>query len=339
MKIDGRQIAAEIKEELSIRFSFLKKKNIIPHLAVILIGTDSSSAAYVRQKQKVGEEIGVRVTLHSLSSHSKLNKLIQLVQSLNFNPAIHGIIIQRPVPINIDEDELNKLVFPEKDIDAFHPHSPFTPPISLAVLKILDSIYKYLAKPKVPISETSLPSKISDTTLLRHYATYDPNDKGPRVSEKFGTEDLHTKKYTDLSKIGGGLITWLKTKKFLIIGRGETGGKPIADTFGKINIPFKIAHSKTNNLKELCLSSDIIISAVGKSDIVRRDMITNKTILIGIGLHMEDKELKPDYDDKEITDKVAFYTPVPGGVGPVNVACLFANLLSAAELSLRVSNK
>ena len=139
MMIDGRLIASEIKLKLKKQIVSLKSKNITPHLAVILAGSDPSSHTYVRQKQKVGEEIGAKVTIHH---PSKLDKLVQLVQSLNTDPSVHGIIIQRPLPFDIPKHQLDQLVIPAKDVDGFHPDSPFTPPIALAVIEILKFIFK-----------------------------------------------------------------------------------------------------------------------------------------------------------------------------------------------------
>lgn len=124
---------------------------------------------------------------------------------------------------------------------------------------------------------------------------------------------------------------WLEKKKILVIGRGETAGKPIAEFLTKKKIKFKVAHSQTDNLKGLCLASGIILSCVGKPNIVRHDMVLPKTILIGVGLHPENERLAPDYNQDEISNIVTFYTPVPGGVGPVNVACLFENLMKAVN--------
>ena len=166
----------------------------------------------------------------------------------------------------------------EKDLDGFHPDSPFTPPVASAVVKILKWVYKGVRSSSNSRSDPEFPR-------------------------------------------------WLKDKKILIIGRGETGGKPVAQTLEKMGIRFIVAHSKTNNLKELCLTSDIIISCVGKPNIVRPQMVADYTILIGVGLHEENGKLQTDYNQHEIAEKVAYYTPVPGGVGPVNVIYLFENLL------------
>ena len=127
----------------------------------------------------------------------------------------------------------------------------------------------------------------------------------------------------------------LAEKKILIIGRGETAGRPIAKYLTKNKLPFTVAHSGTGDLKQLTLTSDIIISAVGKPNIVRHDMISEKTVLIGVGLHPENDHLATDYNQEEIAGKALFYTPVPGGVGPVNVAMLMENVIIAAEKSIQ----
>lgn len=266
MRIDGKLIAESIKEDLKERIEKLKEKGITPHLAVVLVGNDPSSVSYVNQKKKVGEEIGAVVSLYRLSQKVEL---LELVNLLNKDLSVHGIILQRPNPLHIPKEELDLLVVPKKDVDGFHPVSPFTPPIALAVLKILTSIFT---------------------------------------------------------------IDKIKTKKILIIGRGETGGKPIADTLKKMRIQFQVAHSKTEHIENLTKNADIIISCVGRPHILRHSILNKKTILIGVGMHPEEDKLKGDYDVDEVKDLVSAYTPIPGGVGPVNVACLFSNLLDATRL-------
>lgn len=292
MKIDGRLIASEIKLTLKEKIQSLGQRNIIPQLAVVLIGNDPASEVYVRQKLKVGEEIGVQVSLFSLqqskTGSDPVLELKSLIKKLNTDPLIHGIIIQRPVPINIPKEELDLMVLPQKDVDGFHPDSPFTPPIANAVLKILEYVEKDLcSNPK--------------SQLAQNYC------------EPF--------------------MPWLKKQKILVIGRGETAGRPIAQTLQKMGVNLEIAHSKTENMEKLCLASDILITCVGRPDIVRHNMVNSKTILIGVGLHQEEGKLKTDYYEEEVADRIAYFTPVPGGVGPVNVACLFENLIISCETS------
>ncbi|MCL4338168.1 bifunctional 5,10-methylenetetrahydrofolate dehydrogenase/5,10-methenyltetrahydrofolate cyclohydrolase [Patescibacteria group bacterium] len=279
MKIDGRKIAYGIKNSLKKQVNIILSQNISPHLAVIIVGKDKSSLAYVRQKQITGADIGVKVSVISFPDNLAQNKLFSEIDRLNQDRSVHGIIIQRPLPITVDNIKLDKAVTPQKDVDGFHKNSLFRPPIALAIMHILHNIFSTIK-----------------------------NDKNESFSG------------------------WLSKKKILVIGRGETGGKPIANYLMKNNLSITIAHSKTTDLKRACLTSEIIVSCVGKSNIVRHDMITNKTILIGVGLHPEDNKLRSDYDEAEIAQRAAFYTPVPGGVGPVNVACLFENLVKACKI-------
>lgn len=288
MKIDGKLISSEIKERLKKDVISLRQKGILPHLTVILIGNDPASLVYVNQKQKVAEEIGVKFSLFKEVGPRRPSgsDLIEKVNKLNSKKSVHGIIIQRPVPIDIEKDELDQMVVPAKDVDGFHPQSPFYPPVALAVLKILEWVEKDCCNnPNSPLKQN--------------------------YCQPFNS--------------------WLKEKKILIIGRGETAGRPIAETLKKKEAAFTVANSQTTNLKDLCLNSDIIISCVGKSNIVRHDMITNRTVLIGVGLHPEKGKLYTDYNQEEIESRTAYFTPVPGGVGPVNVACLFENLVRTVQ--------
>lgn len=292
MKIEGKLIASKITENLKKQIVNLRSKKIIPNLVVIFVGNDPASATYVKRKEILAKEIGVKISI--IRINPKLNQeatLKKLVQRLNQNASIHGVIIQRPVPLPITTQELNNLVVPAKDVDGLHPSTSFTPPVALAVTAILEYIF---LKPRIKLWTQK------------------------QVTAKFGV----SKK----------LLNCLQKRKILIIGRGETAGKPIADTLIKMGIKFTVAHSRTDNLIGLCLSSNIIISCVGKANIVRPDMVKNETILIGVGLHPENEKLQADYIQEEIAKKVAFYTPVPGGVGPVNVACLYLNLLQAAKI-------
>ena len=292
MRIDGKHIALEIKSKLKVQVEDLKSKGIFPHLFVILIGDDPASVTYVGQKQKVADEIGVKLSVIRKQRTKNKEQIINIVKKLNYDPLVHGIIIQRPLPLDIDKEELDKLVVPEKDVDGFHPNSPFTPPVASAVLKIIEWV-----------QTNSHPELVSGSTKMLKRIQHD--------------------KLT--------FTNWLKKQKILVIGRGETAGKPIADTLKKMGIPFTLAHSKTTNINELCLTSNIIISCVGRPNVVRHNMISSKTVLIGVGLHSENGKLQTDYNQEEIAGIASYYTPVPGGVGPVNVACLFENLITACK--------
>lgn len=280
MKIDGKIIASEILEGLKLK---IQKLDITPHLAIILIGDDPASVAYVRQKKIIGEQIGAKTTIYKLPSSTNANSVFQLLNDLNHLTAIHGIIIQRPIPTVINREKLNKAINPKKDVDGFHPKSRFEMPIVLAVLEILKEVPVHLR-----------------------------GGVAPRLSASGGAR--------------------LEGENIVVIGKGETGGKPIIQMLRKKGIEPIVIDSKTKNPEKLTKKADIIISAAGRANVIKPDMIKKRAILISIGLHKgTDSKLHGDYDAERIKHKASFYTPTPGGVGPINVAMLLKNLLSACE--------
>lgn len=276
MKIDGKEIAAEILSELKARVHELKEFEITPTLAIILIGDEEASKSYIKQKELKAGEIGASIRLFNFNTTITEDELLSLVNKLNDDDEIHGIIIQRPVPDHIDRDRISEAVNPEKDVDGFNPNSIFNAPVAEAVLQILERI-------------------------------------------------------TDMEKVNDFDI-WLKNQKIAIIGKGETAGGPTIRLFEKLGIKVNIIDSKTENPDEIINDSNIIISAVGKKNVVDPNKLRKEQILIGLGLFMgEDGKLNGDYIDTDAEGKVKFYTPTLGGVGPINVALLMENLVEAAE--------
>lgn len=280
MKIDGKEIALHIFENLMNRVKDLSEEGITPHLAVILVGDDESSKAYVRQKElKIGE-IGAAITIHRLDNTIRQEELIKLIDTLNHEPTVHGIIIQRPLPAHIDGDAITNATETNKDVDGFCTNSPFDPPIALAVWKILKEIHR-----KIPSSSEAMPE-------------------------------------------------WLKRQRIVILGKGKTAGLPITNYFKKMKITLVIIDSTTEHRDEPLSSADIIISAVGKRGVLSNREFKNESILIGVGMGKNDEgKLEGDYTEEEVVNKVGYYTTVPGGVGPVNVAMLLQNLVHAAEVN------
>ncbi len=262
MKIDGKQIAQKILDELKLKIQKLGKT---PHLAIILIGNDPASVAYVNQKKIKAELIGVKTTIKNFPSNTSTSTLLRTIQKFNNNNNIHGIIAQQPFSSHIDQEKIVNAITPRKDVDGFHLNSKFQPPIAQAVLEIL-------------------------------------------------------KPYS------------FQTKKIAVIGKGKTGGEPIIQAIKKMGINPTVVDSKTENPENLTKNADIIISAVGKSNVVKPNMLKKGVILISIGLHKgSDGKLHGDYNEEEIKNIASFYTPTPGGVGPVNVAMLLKNLITACE--------
>ncbi len=272
MKIDGREIANQILEDLKIRVAKLKTKNVFPHLYIILLSSDASSESYVKQKMLRAEEIGVKITLDRENPEISTKELLEKINNLNKDNLVHGIIVQRPLPQALTQEKIASAVLPEKDVDGFNPNSKFGVPVALAILKMLKTV--------------------------------------------------HPENFND----------WLHQQKICVIGKGITAGKPIVNLFKKLNIKNKIVDSKTNNRKEILKNSDIIISAVGKPDVFKSSEIKKGVILIGVGLHKEaDEKFHVDFNQEEIQNIVSFYSPTPGGAGPVNVAMLLKNLVEASE--------
>jgi len=275
MVVDGKQIAQGILDSLKKRVEELKEEGITPHLAVILIGDDESSKAYVRQKELKLHEIGGAITIHRFKNNFSELELLELISKLNNDPIVHGIIIQRPLPPHIDKNKVTSATAKEKDVDGFCNDTPFDAPVALAVWRILKEVYK----------------QIGD------------NDSS--------------------------LEEWMEAKNVVIIGKGQTAGMPIITFFDKKNLPVTIIDSKTENKSEIIRNADILISAVGKERVITNDMIKDGVILVGVGMGRGmDGKMHGDYVEEEVSIKAAFYTPVPGGVGPVNVAMLVSNLIN-----------
>jgi methylenetetrahydrofolate dehydrogenase (NADP+) / methenyltetrahydrofolate cyclohydrolase len=271
MKIDGKQIANEILEDLKIKVKKLKEKNITPHLAIILVGNNPASITYVNQKKIKAEQIGAKTTIINLPNDVSESELIEIIGQFNEDKSTHGIIVQQPLPQNINIETIVQSIDPKKDVDGFNSKSKFEMPIALAILEALKTI-------------SSPPPK-----------------------------------------------EWLRSKNIVIIGKGETGGKPIIESLQELGIKPLIIDSKTPNPELITKNADIIISAVGKANIIRPEMIKQNVILIGVGQHKENGKIIGDYPEEKIKNIVSFYTPTPGGVGPIDVSMLLKNLVAAAE--------
>ncbi len=306
MRIEGKKIAANIYKDLQDRVGELKKNGIVPRLTVILIGDNPASKAYVKQKQKWGECIGTKITVIKYPKSVTFAKLKQKILELNADQDNHAILIQRPLPKHLNAQKLELLINPQKDIDGFHPDSPYVLPLPLAVVKILEEIY-FSRHPE---------AKPKDLKILR-------------------------RAYTEQSRNAqnDSFQTWLRNQNIVIIGKGSTGGGPILKYFNKLNAyPIQI-DSKTISPGKLIKKADIVISAVGKPNSITSEKIKKNVIIIGVGIYRDsDGKLKGDYDEDYIAKKASYYTPTPGGVGPVNVAMLMDNLITATEKQVLKKN-
>lgn len=283
MKLNGQEIAGNLYKDLKKRVEKLAKKKVVPHLVVFLIGENPASVAYVTLKQKKAEEISAKVTILRYDTSITTKDLAEKVKLLNDDPYVQGILIQRPLPDQIDVEQLELLTNPEKDIDGFHPDSPYILPLPLAVVKILEEIY----------DESSL--------------------RGPKRRDD-------------------GFLVWLQSKNIVVIGKGPTGGGPVLEYLISLKVIPHIIDSKTKNPEALMKAADIVISCVGRPNVVKPEQLKKGVILISVGIFRnEQNKLSGDYVPAEIEEIASYYTPTPGGVGPVNVAMLMENLVTAAE--------
>jgi len=322
MRIDGKEIANKILLELKNRVETLKEKlfpadrnGIAPHLAIILVDKNPASLAYVNQKKLKGKIIGAKITVKRISQNITQAKLLKTIKQLNNDSNIHGIIVQRPLPPSINTNEISLAINLNKDVDGFHPNSKFQPPITLAVLRILEEVYWKKSEARNPKHETN--SNVQNTNFQNKFLSF-----GHLNFDIVSSFDI---RYSNF-------VSWLSSQKIVIIGKGETGGRPIIDILRKMGVQPIVIDSKTSNPQKLTKKADIIISAVGKENVVSKEMLKKGVILIGVGLYKgRSGKMQGDYDEEKIKNIASFYTPTPGGVGPINVAMLLQNLVSATE--------
>ena len=278
-KIDGLEVAKNVKQKVSETVKKLSEQGITPCLATILVGNNSASQTYVRNKHKACEEVGIITQDHQPSEDITQKKLNELIDSLNDDASVHGILLQLPLPNELNEFEATSRILPEKDVDGLTPHN-------VGLLSIGSSILK----PCTPSG----------------------------IIEMF-----------DYYKIS------LEGKNVVIINRSNLVGKPLYHLLLQRNSTVTTCHSRTLNLQEVCKNADIVISGVGDRDkfTLTSDMIKENAIVIDVATTHYDGKLKGDSDFDEIISKASYASPVPGGVGPMTVAMLLKNTITAATLS------
>ncbi|MFZ2193796.1 MAG: bifunctional methylenetetrahydrofolate dehydrogenase/methenyltetrahydrofolate cyclohydrolase FolD [Candidatus Moraniibacteriota bacterium] len=275
--IDGKKIANEIKAELKAEVLDLKEKGIIPGLAVIIVGNDESSKIYVKNKNKACEEIGIYSEIHQVEEKILEEDLLTLIEKLNIDEKIHGILVQLPLPEHINKEKVILAIDPKKDVDCFHPEN---------IGKI------FLGQ------ETFLPCTPS------------------------GILELLNKSEVDVSG-----------KKVVIVGRSNIVGKPLALMLINAGATVTICNSKTKNLKEECLSADILISATGRPRLITSDMLKQGVAVVDVGINrLKNGKIVGDVDFENALEKVSLITPVPGGVGPMTIAMLLKNTIKAVKM-------
>ncbi|MFA6266468.1 MAG: bifunctional methylenetetrahydrofolate dehydrogenase/methenyltetrahydrofolate cyclohydrolase FolD [Pseudolabrys sp.] len=278
--IDGKAIAAELRGKIAVEVARIKRDhNVTPGLAVVLVGQDPASEVYVRSKSKAVVEAGMTPIDHKLPATTSETELLALIGTLNADPAVSGILVQLPLPAQIDSQKVIASIDPAKDVDGFHP-------VNVGRLSIgLPSLVPCTPSGSVMLAKTVKPS--------------------------------------------------LAGLDAVVIGRSNIVGKPVAQLLLAENATVTIAHSRTRDLPALCRRADLLVAAIGKPDFVRGDWIKPGAIVIDVGIN----RVAGEGGKSRIVGDVAFgeavkvagaITPVPGGVGPMTIACLILNTLRAA---------
>ena len=285
VKIDGKAISQDVKERVRQAVSELKNQGINPCLATVLIGENPASATYVRNKHKACEEVGIATKDHKLDAKITQSELNQIIDSLNSDDLVHGILVQLPLPKQLNEFATISRISPIKDVDGLTPHNA-----------------GLLAMGKAALVACT-PSG---------------------VMEMFDHHEID-----------------LEGKNIVLINRSNLVGKPLYHLLLERNATVITCHSRTKNLKEICKNADIIISAVGDRTkfTLTSDMIKEGAIVIDVAITRFNDKLAGDADYNDIIQKASFATPVPGGVGPMTVAMLLKNTITAASLSTQIGKQ
>lgn len=278
--ISGKEISCKIKDELKEKTEKLVlKSGKKPSLAVILIGNDPASSVYVNNKVKACEYVGIKSLVYRLPEETNENELMELIEILNNDDDISGILCQLPLPEKLKsaEKKVIEKISPLKDVDAFSPSN---------VGRIMTGDYNFLS---------CTPSGVMD---MLEYHNIDLNGKN-----------------------------------CVVLGRSNIVGKPMAMLMLHKNATVTICHSRTENLSEITKKADIIVAAIGKPRFLTADMIKDNAIIIDVGINrLDNGRLCGDVDFEEVSQKASFITPVPGGVGPMTVAELMKNTLTAFKI-------
>lgn len=274
--IDGKAVSAQVKEDIRCEVEELKAKGVEIGLAVVIVGDDPASQVYVKNKEKACEAVGFNSYKYALPAETTEEELLALVDKLNKDDRVDGILVQLPLPAHLDDKIIINNIRPDKDVDAFHP---------VNVGKIMIGDYSFL-----PCTPAGVMELIRST----------------------GTE------------VAG--------KECVVIGRSNIVGKPQAMLLLHENGTVTVTHSKTKDLKEVCSRADILVAAVGRAKMVTADYVKEGAVVIDVGMNRDEEgKLCGDVDFEDCKEKAGYITPVPGGVGPMTIAMLMRNTLTAGK--------
>jgi len=283
MNIDGKALAQELRDSLAVEVAQLREeRGITPGLTVILVGEDPASQVYVRNKVRQTKEVGMISNEIRMPADSSQQALLDELDKLNNDPAVHGILVQLPLPKHIDEALIIDTILPEKDVDGFHPMN------------------------------SGRLCNGDDAALV------------PCTPQ--GCVLLAKKHLGDN----------LSGKHAVVIGRSNIVGKPVSLLLLQESCTVTIAHSRTKDLPALCATADILVAAVGRPEMVKADWVKPGATVIDVGINRIDTEdgkgrLVGDVDFADVEPVAEAITPVPGGVGPMTIACLLKNTMEAAR--------
>jgi methylenetetrahydrofolate dehydrogenase (NADP+)/methenyltetrahydrofolate cyclohydrolase len=289
--INGKEIAQNLRNSLKKEITELKNKyQRVPGLAVVQVGFVAASSVYVKAKTKSANEVGIEVIDHHLNENTSQEKLLELINTLNNQENVNGILVQLPLPEHMHEQKILDAINPNKDADGFHP-------LNVGKLSIASHNDENLLIPCTPYG----------CLLMLKYLNVD-----------------------------------LSGKNAVVIGRSNIVGKPMAQLLIKESCTVTVAHSRTKNLPKVCSNADIIIAAVGKPEIVKGDWIKDGAIVIDVGINRIEIKINGETKNKlvgdvkydEVEKKASAISPVPGGVGPMTIACLLRNTTIAFKKSI-----
>lgn len=274
--IDGKALSAKLKNQMKEKVDTLKATGINPCLAVIIVGENPASKVYVNNKKKSCAELGIESLEYALPEETTEEELLKIIDELNNNENVDGILCQLPLPSHICEKNIINSISPEKDVDAFHPEN---------VGHIMIGDYTFLPCTPAGVME-----------MLKEY---------------------------EIDVAG---------KNCVVVGRSNIVGKPMTMLLLKENATVTVCHSRTKDLASFTRQADVLVSAVGKPGLITDDMVKENAVVIDVAINrLENGKLCGDVDFENVKEKASFITPVPGGVGPMTIAVLMKNTVTAAE--------
>lgn len=277
--LDGKKLAADRVMSLRRRVNELKRRRVVPGLAIIMVGSNPASQVYVRNKRLACEQVGIKFLLKRFKSVVSQAEITREIKKLNASRSIHGIILQLPVPKKFDPLQLILAIDPTKDVDGLHP-------VNLGLLAL-----------GCPLFLPATPKGILE--LLERY------------------------------KVN------LRGKQVTIVGFGQVVGMPLSLLLAQKRATVTIANSATHNLKSFTSNSDILIAAAGTPHLIKAAMVKRGAVVIDAGISKVGKRFVGDVDFNAVSRRASYITPVPGGVGPMTVSSLIANVVqSASDLSI-----